>query len=92
MEDLVFQLTIALQLKGENVAFSRPTVRKRKRMKEWLWINILLNRLQTGHKNLKGQSVAPTVLEALQVTMATIDTTPIWINFLQWKYCVCKNY
>ena len=34
VEDLVFQLTIALQLKGENVAFSRPTVRKRKRMKE----------------------------------------------------------
>ena len=34
VEDLVFQLTIALQLTGENVAFSRPTVRKRKRMKE----------------------------------------------------------
>ena len=30
VEDLLFQLTIALQLKGENVAFSRPTVRKRK--------------------------------------------------------------
>ena len=28
VEDLVFQLTIALQLKGENVALSRPTVRK----------------------------------------------------------------
>ena len=81
MEDLVFQLTIALQLKGENIAFSRPTVRKRKRMKEWLWINILLNRLQTGHKNLKGQSVATPVLEALQVTMTTIDTTPICIHF-----------
>ena len=34
VEDLVFQLNIALQLKGENVAYSRPTVRKRKRMKE----------------------------------------------------------
>ena len=34
VEDLVFQLTIALQLKGENFALSRPTVRKRKRVKE----------------------------------------------------------
>ena len=32
----------------------------------------LLNRLQTGHKSLKGQSVAPPQLEAPQVTIATI--------------------
>ena len=94
VEDLVFQLTIALQLKGENVAFSRPTVRKRKRMKEWLWINILLNRLQTGHKNLKGQSVAPTVLEALQVmnTCISVFTSTFHINnFYRHNIFIVKN-
>ena len=56
-------------------------------------LTFLLNRLQTGHKSLKGQSVAPPHLEALQVTIATIYTTPIFIHFTLKTFClkICSN-
>ena len=82
VEDLVLQQTIALQLKSEKATISGLAVRKRKRVTIWT-NNFFLNRLQTGHKNLKGRSVSPPLLETLQVTMATIYTTSICSHFLQ---------
>ena len=77
MEDLVFQLTIALQLKSEKVALSGLTVRREENERVTMHrLTFLLNRLQTGHKSLKGQSVAP----PHQVTIATIYTTSIFIH------------
>ena len=60
VEDLVLQLTIALQLKSEKVSLSGPTVRENVRVTA-CGLTFLLNRFQTSHKNLKGQSVAPPI-------------------------------
>ena len=52
VEDLVLQLTIALQLKSEKVALSGPTVRRERESD--CGLTFFLNRPQTGQKNLKG--------------------------------------
>ena len=53
-------------------------------------LKFLLNRLQTGHKSLKGQSVAPPHLEAPQVTIATIYTQLLSLFILYTKHSVLK--